>query len=194
MSEDHFTALITIIESAIEVLSQSSDAIRDSLRTGRRTEKEFENHVLLALKGASQNTGFEFSFLESSHAFPDILAEHVDDVFFGVEVKTASGWSTNGNSINAGITDDRIQRIVIIYCKTEEPIEFDFKPYEDAIRGISVTHSPRYVLNMRRSSPGILQQMGLSYNEFRVLTMQEKVRLIRKWYIDNDRDDGKWWI
>ncbi len=189
-----YDEFLIVIEEAVSILRSQKTRIKDSLATNRRLEKEFEHHVLLALIGASKGTGFIFNAMESPHAFPDIIAEHKNGYCFGVEVKTAKGWTTNGNSIESSISDNRIKEIVVIFCKTEDPVEIAFKSYEDAISGVQVTHSPRFVLNMMSQDKGILIDMGLSYQQFKNLDVQDKVRLVREWYVKKGRDKNKWWI
>jgi hypothetical protein len=197
MSTDPYEELISIVAASLGVLRASASRIRDSLTTNRRLEKEFEHQVLIALSSVAraQNSGFTFSAIESPHGFPDIIAEHAMGRCFGVEIKTAKTWQTNGNSINSAITDDRIETVIVIFCKTSDPIEFDFKNYEDAITGIQVTHSPRYVLNMRANKDEtILTRMGLTYSQFKALPLPEKLSLIKQDYIDKGKADDKWWI
>lgn len=189
-----YKEFVIIVEEAVQILLSQKNRIKDSLATNRRLEKEFEHHVLLALIGASKGTDFTFDAMESAHAFPDIIAEHKTGVCFGVEVKTAKGWTTNGNSIESSISDSRIEEIIVVFCKTEEPIDIIFKNYEEAISGVQVTHSPRFVLNMASEDKGILVDMGLSYSQFKKLEIKEKIRLVREWYVKKGRDKNKWWI
>lgn len=189
-----YDSFMEIVASAVSILESQKERIKDSLSTNRRLEKEFEHHVLLSLIGASKGTDFEFNAMRSAHAFPDIIAAHKSGQCFGVEVKTAKGWVTNGNSIEASISDDRIEDIVVIFCKTEDPIEIVFASYESAISGVQVTHSPRFTLNMKNTRNSILSDLNLTYKKFKQLTSKEKVRLIRDWHISKGRGDNKWWI
>jgi hypothetical protein len=192
---EEYKQFLLIIDQAVAVLRQSDKRIQESLETNRRLEREFEHQVLLVLQGLSHNSPFSFSAMPSEHSFPDIIAEHTSGVCFGIEIKTSRTWQTNGNSINASITDSRIETIVVVFCKTTPPIEFDYKPYEDAIVSIQVTHFPRYVLNMKAGeSVGILRHLNMPYAEFKNLPIKEKVQLLKRYYEEKGTSENKWWI
>jgi hypothetical protein len=187
----------SLVEECLEVLRGSSQRIQDALNTNRRLEREFEHQVLLTLQAVARAHGSQFYFspIHSEHGFPDIIAEHSTGLCYGVEIKTAKTWQTNGNSINSSISDDRIEAIVVIFCKTSPPIEFAYKSYEEAITGIQVTHYPRYVLNMKANpDESILKHMNISYAQFKKLPVPEKIALIRSYYEQQGKADGKWWI
>ena len=197
MSIDIYTEFTEIIEQSLTVLRGSSKPIKDSLTTNRRLEREFEHQVLLTLQAVAGAKGGQFNFqpIHSDHSFPDIIAEHTTGVCYGIEIKTARTWQTNGNSINNSISDERIETVVVIFCKTTEPIEFDYKSYEEAITGIQVTHYPRYVLNMKASSQeSVLKSMGISYASFKNLPTPQKIALLKQYYEAKGKADGKWWI
>jgi hypothetical protein len=200
--DDAYNEFTALVEKALSVLRDTSGRIKDSLTTNRRLEREFEHQVLLALKGVSVGSAFTFKEIHSEHGFPDIIAEH-QTVFtedniklcYGIEVKTAKTWQTNGNSINNSISDSRIQKIVVVFCKTTDPIEFAYKAYEDAIVGIQVTHFPRYMLSMNAPlEKSVLRKMGLSYDTFKNLPIKEKVALLKAFYETEGKADDKWWI
>lgn len=56
----HYKNFIKIMDNALAVLEETKERIADSLVAERRLEKEFEHHVLLALKGVSKGSGFKF--------------------------------------------------------------------------------------------------------------------------------------
>ncbi len=190
-----YNLFVDLVKEAILVLQEDTKQIRDALATNRRLEEEFEHHVLISLKAVSRLSPFTFQKMSSSGSFPDIIAEHVNGRCFGVEVKTSKKWRTLGNSINASITDARIENIVIVFCKTTPPIEFACKSYEEAIMEIAVTHFPRYVLDMEGDSEkGILRHMGVSYSTFKNFDIKQKIALLRQYYEDKGKAGKQWWI
>ena len=108
---------------------------------------KLENEVVDVMKDQAKGTAFENSIeLVSGQKFPDIIANK----FYGVEVKTTkiNHWTTTGNSVLEGTRVDGIERIFMLFGKMISPIEFRYKPYEDCLSDIVVTHSPRYLVNM----------------------------------------------
>ncbi len=190
-----YNLFVDLVKEAILVLQEDTKQIEDALTTNRRLEEEFEHHVLIALKAVSRQSLFTFTKMPSKRSFPDILAEHQNGRCFGVEIKTSEKWRTLGNSINASITDGRIENIVVVFCKTSPPIEFECKPYEEAIMGIEVTHFPRYVLDMKgNAEKSILNHMNIPYSTFKNLDIKEKIALLKQYYEDTGKADNKWWI
>lgn len=84
--------------------------------------------------------------LHSGRKFPDIVFK---DSAFGVEIKTAQkGWSCLGNSVAASTLVDGVSQVYLLFGSGESNFEARFARYEDAVKSVEVTHSPRYVLDM----------------------------------------------
>jgi hypothetical protein len=99
--------------------------------------------------------------------FPDIVANKL----FGVEVKSTKQdhWTTTGNSILESTRVEDVERIYMMFGKLANPIEFRFRPYEDCLSEVVVTHSPRYLIDMELGAgQTIFDKMKMSYDKLRL--------------------------
>jgi hypothetical protein len=192
MINDDFKELI---EEAIITLKETNDRIQNSLVTNRRLEKEFEHHVLLALKGSGKQRGFE-CFASSAHSFPDIVCIHKETgLKFGVEVKTSKSWNVNGNSIFSEIGEKDICDVVVLFCKTTNPVEICWRKYEEVVCSIAITHSPRYMIKMDIDDHfNFFKIMRTSYSEFKVMTVEEKMELVTRYHLKKNKNGREWWM
>ncbi|ABV78870.1 hypothetical protein [Rickettsia bellii] len=184
-----------LVESAISTLLETVNRIENALETNRRLEKEFEHHVLLAFKGAGKEKGFD-CIPSSTHGFPDIICKHKESgLKFGVEVKTGKTWQTNGNSIFTQIGEQDLDEIIVLFCKTTKPIEISWKKYEDAVNSIAITHSPRYVIKMDTENDNtFFKKMNITYKEFKKMQVEEKMQLIKSYYLLKEKGGRQWWM
>lgn len=130
--------------------------------------------------------------------FPDIL---VGDNY-GVEVKSTKGntWVSTGSSIVESLRDEQVQRVYMMFGRLYEPdIDFRCKPYEECLYDISVTHSPRYLINMDLSdvSQTIFSKMHVQYDAFR--NADNQISIVREYYREKFRKEKRrgempWWI
>lgn len=136
--------------------------------------------------------------LVSGAKFPDIQAER----YYGVEVKTTSSntWKSVGSSI---VESTRIQDVSMIYMFFAklggDYAEFRCKPYESCLDNISLTHQPRYQIDMEleeKSKYNIFQKMKIDYNTFRVLNENEKIQYVRNYFRSEAKPGHEmpWWI
>jgi len=128
---------------------------------------KLENVVADVMTDHAKDTPFENSIeLISGQKFPDIIANK----FYGVEVKTTSKnhWTTTGNSVLEGTRVDGIERIFMLFGKMVSPVEFKYRPYEDCLSDIVVTHSPRYLINMDlQAGQTIFDKLDIPYDTLR---------------------------
>ena len=185
----------SLVEDAILTLSETIDRIQNALESNRRLEKEFEHHVLLALKGSGKEKGFDCE-AASTHGFPDIICIHKETgLKFGVEVKTSKSWQTNGNSIFTEIGEQDLQDIIVLFCKTNKPIQISWKRYEDVVNSVAITHSPRYTIKMDiDSNSTFFKEMNTTYKYFKKMPMEEKMELIRSYYLLKEKTGRQWWM
>jgi hypothetical protein len=145
------------------------------LDESKKKEKEYlgllgnklENVVADIMKENAIGTNFENSIeLISGQKFPDIIAKK----FYGVEVKTSkqNHWTTTGNSVLESTRVEGIERIYMLFGKMVQPVEFRYKPYEDCLSEVVVTHSPRYLINMELPSGGtFFDKLNIPYDTLR---------------------------
>ena len=133
--------------------------------------------------------------LVSGMSFPDIVAE----TFYGVEVKSTQSdhWKSTGSSIIETTRDKDVENIYMLFGKLGGSPEFRCRPYEDCLYDITVTHSPRYLIDMNINKDStIFAKMHTTYNKLR--TSDDSIAQVRKYYRDlikNERRNAMpWWL
>jgi len=136
--------------------------------------------------------------LVSGHSFPDILAGK----YYGVEVKSTKEdkWTSVGSSIVESTRDQNVEDIYMMFGKLGGKIpEFKFRPYQDCLCNIAVTHSPRYMIDMEikeKLEKTIFEKIHMSYSDFH--KVDDKIEVVRDYYINQARKNGRhempWWI
>ena len=124
--------------------------------------------------------------------FPDIVAKK----YFGIEVKMTSGnkWSTIGNSVSESTRIQDIKRIYIFFGKFGGEVGIKFRPYEECLREITVTHNPRYQVDMDlEEGKTIFDMMKTSYEALR--SEKYPIKKIKEYYRNNLAEGEElWWI
>lgn len=159
-----------------------------------RTGTKFEKDVFGSLISASQHTQFEDTIeLVSGRSFPDIVAKG----YFGVEVKTSSKgspWKCVGNSILETSRVDTIEKIYMFFGKIMPPPEFKFRPYQDCLYEVAVTHSPRYMVDFETpAGETIFDKMSISYDELR--SQKQPIKRVLSYYRERyGKNCDLWWL
>ena len=151
----------------------------------------FEGQVLNALNRAASHTGLNIAPSFHPHAFPDITVNG-----FGVEVKhtTKNSWLAVANSIFEGMRDPSVNHIYVIFGKMGSWPEVKWARYEDCITHVRISHAPRFVVDMSRSSL-LFETLGMSYDEFSTLPPEEKMRHVREYSRNRLRPGERlWWL
>ncbi len=136
--------------------------------------------------------------LVSGHSFPDIMAGK----YYGVEVKSTkeNKWTSVGSSIVESTRNQYVEDIYMMFAKLGSKIpEFRFRPYQDCLSNIAVTHSPRYLIDMEirdKNEKTIFEKINVPYKDFH--NSEDKIELVRDYYISQARKEGKhempWWV
>lgn len=133
--------------------------------------------------------------LVSGQSFPDIVTE----TFYGVEVKStqADHWTSTGSSILETTRDKNVESIYMLFGKLGGKPEVRCRPYEDCLYDITVTHSPRYLIDMNtKRDKTIFAKMNTTYDNLR--TSGESIAQVRRYYRDKAKTENKkempWWI
>lgn len=180
------------------LLMQKTDALLNEEARGReeyystRNGLALENDVYDALCRTAVGTPFENSILLVSGAsFPDIVAQK----YYGVEVKSTkkNHWKSIGSSILESTRDQNVERIFLTFGKLGAPVQFMSRPYEECLSGISVTHYPRYQIDMElQTGETIFDKMGISYDTLR--KMDNPVAPVSKYYKSRlGEGETLWW-
>lgn len=157
-----------------------------------RNSEKLELDVCDALKECAKGTPFDGSIEHiSGKHFPDIVACR----FYGVEVKSTNKnhWYSIGSSILESSRIKDVERIFLTFGKLGSPVEFRSRPYEECLSGISVTHYPRYQIDMELpAGETVFDKMGIPYDELR--KMDNPVAPVSKYYKSQLKSgESLWW-
>lgn len=170
----------------------NAEAVGRDAYYAKRNGTDLEKDVYDALIRAAYHTPFEGSIqLVSGAAFPDIVANN----YYGVEVKSTNKnhWHSIGSSILESTRIPSVERIFLTFGKLGAPVAFRSRPYEECLCGISVTHYPRYQIDMELA-PGetIFDKMGVSYDALR--KMNNPVEPVSRYYKSRLKPgESLWW-
>lgn len=161
----------------------------------------FETIVFEQMCEAARGTTFDGTVKQTgTHAFPDIIANK----YFGVEVKMTVNdhWTSTGNSVLESSRIEDVERIYIVFGKFGGKLDIRYRLYQECLPEISVTHSPRYRINMALpSGKSIFDKIGVDYDTLRndpnpIQKIKNYYRSLLKegeelWWIDQNGDDDK---
>ena len=173
--------------------SLKSESIKHSKKYLGLVGSKLENEVFDILNYNSKGTIFEGSIeLVSGQKFPDIVAKK----YYGVEVKTTKSnqWKSTGSSIAEGTRVDGVERIFMLFGKMVSPVEFMCKPYEECLSEVVVTHSPRYLIDMKLAQgQTIFDKINIPYNDLR--KQDNPIKTILDYYKKQLKTgDTVWWL
>lgn len=170
----------------------NKEAVGRETYYSKRNGTDLEKDVCDALERCAIHTSFEGTIqLVSGASFPDIVANK----YYGVEVKSTNKnhWKSIGSSILESTRDQKVERIYLTFGKLGLPIAFRSRPYEECLSGISVTHYPRYQIDMElNQGETIFDKMGIPYDSLR--KMDNPVAPVSKYYKSQLKEgESLWW-
>ena len=180
-----------------QLLNHCCDQLTKEARlTGFKTSPQFENRVRVVLSDHTKDdNSFEIDFSPHPQAFPDIAAGE-----FGVEVKFTLNdtWRSVANSVLETQRIESVKHIYIVFGKMGGLPEVRWANYEQSVIHVRTSHVPRFEVELPGESTEIKKSlfecMGVQYDDFRKLPMQEKMKYIRA-YARKIHPDGRlWWI
>lgn len=179
------------------VLDKCCELLTQEARTsGFKSSAQFENRVREVLAEITQdNPSFEIDFNPHPQAFPDIAMGE-----YGVEVKFTLNdtWRSIANSVLETQRIDEVKHIYVVFGKMGGIPEVRWGEYEQSVIHVRTSHVPRFEIELpsARSADkdSLFEQMGIRYDDFRKLDMQDKMKYIRS-YAKKIHPDGRlWWI
>ena len=181
-----------------EVLARAVGMLREKARLRPEAYAELsgsrlEGKARETLERAAEGTAFEGTVeLVSGQRFPDIVVGG----YYGVEVKTTKSdqWKSTGSSVAEGTRVEGVERVYLLFGKMGRPADFRFKPYEDCLAEVVVTHSPRYAIDMDLPPGGtIFDKLGVPYDELR--RQENPIRTILDYYRSRLKPGEEvWWL
>ncbi|MDO8676676.1 MAG: hypothetical protein Q7K16_03460 [Candidatus Azambacteria bacterium] len=153
----------------------------------------FETIVFEQMCEAAKDTPFEGTVKQTgTYAFPDIIANK----YFGVEVKMTANdhWTSTGNSVLESSRIEDVERIYIVFGKIGGKLDIRYRLYQECLPEISVTHSPRYRINMNLPlGKSIFDKIGVDYDTLR--KDANSIQKIKEYYRSQLKDGEElWWI
>lgn len=162
-------------------------------RGAQKLEEDLHEQLLETAKGTSFENNIR---LISGFRFPDIVAKINDNNGFGVEVKTTkkNDWKCIGNSVLESTRETGIERIYLFFGKLHSPVRFKYRLYQECLPEVSVTHSPRYQIDMNLAKgKSIFDKMGISYDALR--TSNKPIKPIVDYYKSKlSPGESVWWM
>ncbi len=183
MNEREFEELLGVV---CERLTQD---VRNSSTNHKPTdfEKLTRKFVLerLAETGATQVLD------QVIQGFPDIVVGR-----FGAEVKAteSDSWRCIANSVSEGQRAREVDKVYVIYGKMGGQPEVKWADYGKSIVHVRTSHVPRFEIELG-TEKSLFDQIGTTYEQFRVLPMLEKMPFIRE-YARGRLKEGErlWWL
>lgn len=187
MTKGEFEA---ILDNCCEILTSEARA------TSFKSSQQFEGRVREVLDELTRShPSFAVDFTPHPQAFPDIALGE-----FGVEVKftTNDTWRSVANSVLESQRIETVKHIYIVFGKMGGTPEVRWGDYEQSVIHVRTSHVPRFEVELPSEKANIKQslfeQMGIKYDDFHNLPMQEKMKYIRA-YARKIHPDGRlWWI
>lgn len=173
-------------------LDDIASKLRDEARkTPFAAAKQFEQRVREITKETIQAPGIEIDFNPHPQAFPDIEIGQ-----FGIEVKftTNDEWRSVANSVLETNRIESVQHVYIMFGKMGGNPDVRWGEYEKCVMHVRTSHVPRFEVQID-ATRSLFEIMGISYDQFRVLEMHEKMQYIRK-YARSRLKNGErlWWL
>ncbi|MBQ7779840.1 MAG: restriction endonuclease [Clostridia bacterium] len=179
-----------ILDESCEILTNEAND------TGFKTSAQFENRVREVLNDITKdNDDFKIDFTPHPQAFPDIAMGE-----YGVEVKFTLNdtWRSIANSVLETQRIDTVRHIYVIFGKMGGAPEVRWGEYEQSVIHVRTSHVPRFEIELPSEKAevkaSLFKQMGICYDDFRKLDMQDKMKHIRA-YARKIHPDGRlWWV
>ena len=192
-------SLPALLNLAKEQLNQISTS-KLFLHQGIAFESLLVNMLETAVKQQKLTNVIEIE-LVSGQRFPDVVI-HTKCAKLGIEIKTSrsNGWSTLGGSIFESTRVKDVDCIYLFFANFSDKrnVEFRFKPIEDCISDVVITHKPRYAIDLDTEQT-FFQKSDVSYqtlqqakNPFAMIRgyMKNKAgKNAELWWVSDDSND-----
>ncbi|HQU83091.1 MAG TPA: hypothetical protein PKY59_08210 [Pyrinomonadaceae bacterium] len=182
MTKEQFEKLLD------SVAAQLTEESKQNLFT---TSKAFENRVRQVLEQIGSEYEITVDYEPHPYIFPDISVGE-----FGIEVKfTAKDtWRSVANSVFETFRKKEVVFVYVIFGKMGGMPEVRWARYDDCVIHVRTSHVPRFELEIGAES-SLFEKMNVSYEEFCALSVDEKMRYIRR-YAKSRLKEGErlWWL
>jgi hypothetical protein len=175
---------------------QLLDAVIAQLRseaqiTPFKDAKQFETRVRESVQKHLKDPHLKIDFSPHAQAFPDIAVGE-----FGIEVKftTNDTWRSIANSVLETNRIDTVKKVYLLFGKMGGIPDVQWGEYEKCVMHVRTSHVPRFEVEIN-ASKSLFDQMGITYDQFRISEMADKMLYIRQ-YARSRLKDGErlWWL
>lgn len=154
--------------------------------------EQFENRVREVLQESVKNdTSISINMAPHPQAFPDIAVGR-----FGVEVKFTLNdtWRSVANSVLETNRIESVEKVYLVFGKMGGKPEVRWGDYEQSVIHVRTSHVPRFEVELF-ANRSLFDLMGITYDDFRRLPMEEKMGHIRA-YARSRLNEGErlWWL
>jgi hypothetical protein len=157
-----------------------------------KTSPQFENRVREVLRDLTTfDTSIEIDFNPHPQAFPDIAVGS-----FGVEVKFTLNdtWRSVANSVLETNRIETVEKVYLVFGKMGGTPEVKWGDYEKSVMHVRTSHVPRFEVEIA-AGHSLFELMGISYDEFRKLAMEDKMKHIRTYARSRlQKGERLWWL
>lgn len=177
------------------VLVEACDRLTTEARTtGFESAKAFENRVRAVAGDLITAPDVHIDPDPPAQGFPDIAAGK-----FGIEVKytTNDTWLSIANSVLETNRVAEVEQVYVVFGKMGGTPEVRWSSYEDCVVHVRTSHVPRFEVEIPPAGGTVplFQQMGVPYDEFRRLPMDEKMKHIREYARGRlKKGERLWWL
>lgn len=163
----------------------------ESRKSPFQTSQQFENRVREVAQETVREFGIQVDFDPHPQAFPDIAVGA-----FGIEVKftTNDTWRSVANSVLETNRIDDVKKIYLVFGKMGGDPEVKWGEYDKCVMHVRTSHVPRFEVELFPEH-SLFEKMGLPYDEFRRLPMEDKMQHIRAYARQRLRPGERlWWL
>ncbi|NCU67186.1 restriction endonuclease [Acidovorax sp. 210-6] len=177
------------------ILADICERLTTEARTaGFVSAKAFENRVRTLARELITDPAIHIDLDPPAQGFPDIAAGR-----FGIEVKftTNDTWLSIANSVLETNRVAEVENIFVVFGKMGGTPDVRWSSYEDCVVHVRTSHVPRFEVELPPAGGTVplFQQMGISYDQFRQLPMDEKMRHIREYARGRlKKGERLWWL
>lgn len=182
-----------------DILTVATNLLTEDIRSSSDHHKpvDFEDFVRKTIQDVLKARGHASAMDPRVQGFPDIAIGR-----FGIEVKCteSDSWRCIANSVSEGNAISDVDKIYIIYGKVGGTPEVKWADYGQSIMHVRTSHVPRFEIEIGTDRP-LFRQLGTTYEEFRNLSIHDKMPYIREyargrlrpgerlWWLDEREDD-----
>jgi hypothetical protein len=152
----------------------------------------FEKRVREVLRDLTNKyPEIKIDFNPHPQAFPDIAVGN-----FGVEVKFTLNdtWRSVANSVLETNRIESVEKVYLLFGKMGGIPEVKWDSYEKSVIHVRTSHVPRFEVEIV-AGHSLFKLMGITYDAFRILPMEEKMRYIREYARSRlQKGERLWWL